>query len=402
LTRCGIEPASIELIHINRDYVFPGGEIDWHRFFARSDIAEQVAAEQIDMADAIRAFHNVLARPSDPDVAPGPHFPKHCDYWEHCTANKPADWIMNLLRISATRFADLTALGIERISDIPDDINLTEHQDRLRDCIVSGRPYVSDGLANALAPLDGPASYLDFEAMNPAIPIYPETHPYDRLSLQWSLHRKGRDAGPGDLAHEDYLAPADPALDPRPGFTASLIDALSGDTASIVVYSPYARTVLQEMARRFPGHAPALEGIIARLVDLLVIVRDHVYLAGFSGSFSIKTVGATLAPHLSYDGLADIANGEQAAATFQRLILGSPSTEERARLADALLAYCRLDTLTLVETRQALKRLANRTSCPAVGLQHCNTPVLPCHTGPRSRFEPSLRSATTGRGKAPS
>lgn len=351
----GVEPTSIELIHVNRDYVFQGGEIDWNQFFARTDIAEQVAAERIDMANTVGAFREVLNRAAEPDIAPGPHCPKSCDYWDRCTAAKPADWVMNLPRLSEKRFADLTARGIERISDIPADIDLTEHQDRMRNVIVTGRPYVSDGLRNALRPLDGPASYLDFEAMNPAIPVYPGTRPYERLPFQWSLHRNDGAAG---LTHEDYLAPADPNLDPRAGFTASLIDALSADTAPIVVYSPYERTVLQEMARHLPEHAIALEAIVTRLVDLYVIVRSHVYLAGFEGSFSIKTVGRALAPHFSYDGLNDVANGEQAAGTFQRLILTDAAPEERTRLTNALLAYCRLDTLALVETHQALKRLA--------------------------------------------
>ena len=35
---------------------------------------------------------------------------------------------------------------------------------------------------------------------------------------------------------------------------------------------------------------------------------------------------------------------------------------EAATLRDALLAYCRLDTLALVETHRALKRLAGRTA----------------------------------------
>ena len=359
MTLSGVEPASIELIHVNRDYVFRGGDIDWPQFFARADIAEQVAAERIGMADAVNTFHTVLNSATEPSIPPGPHCPKPCDYWEHCTAEMPADWIMNLPRLSEKRFADLTARGIKRIADIPADIDLTEHQDRMRDVIVTGRPYVSPGLREALTTLDGPASYLDFEAMNPAIPIYPGTRPYERLPFQWSLHRND---GADGLTHEDYLAPPDTAQDPRPGFTTSLIDALSRDTAPIVVYSPYERTVLQEMARQFPEHAPALEAIIARLVDLYVIVRSHVYLAGFSGSFSIKTVGRALAPHFSYDGLNDVANGEQAASTFQRLVLTDLPVDERGRLRDALLAYCRLDTLALVETHQALKRLAGATT----------------------------------------
>ena len=359
MARSGVAPASIELIHVDRDYVYAGGPIDWPAFFARTDIAEQVAAERIDIDDLISEFQHVLNTDAEPAIEPGPHCPQPCDYWEHCTAAKPADWTMHLPRMTARRFEELSARGIERISEIPADFDLTEHQDRMRDVIVSARPYVSPGLANALAILEGPLSYIDFEAMNPAIPVYPGTRPYERLPFQWSLHQ---DDGNGGLTHQDFLAEADRTLDPRPAFTETLVDALGPGTSPVVVYSPYERTVLQDMARQFPHLAADIEAIISRLVDLYVIVRDHVYLAGFNGSFSIKTVGRALAPHFTYDGLDHVSNGEQAAAAFQRLISTDLPPGEGATLRDALLAYCRLDTLALVETHRALKRLAAGTT----------------------------------------
>ena len=62
------------------------------------------------------------------------------------------------------------------------------------------------------------------------------------------------------------------------------------------------------------------------------------------------------------NGLDHVANGEQAATAFQRLTLIDLPAGEAATLRDALLAYCRLDTLALVETHRALKRLAGRTT----------------------------------------
>ncbi len=359
MARSGVEPASIELVHVDRDYVYAGGPVDWPAFFARTDIAEQVAAERIGIEDVISEFHDILNGGAEPAIEPGPHCPQPCDYWDRCTASKPADWIMYLPRMTARRFEALSAQGIERISGIPADFDLTEHQDRMRDVIVSARPYVSPGLANALAILEGPLTYIDFEAMNPAIPVYPGTRPYERLPFQWSLHQ---DDGNGGLTHQDFLAEADRTRDPRPAFIETLLDALGRGASPVVVYSPYERTVLQDMARQFPHLAADIEAVIARLVDLLVIVRDHVYLDGFNGSFSIKAVGRALAPHFTYDGLDHVANGEQAATAFQRLTLIDLPAGEAATLRDALLAYCRLDTLALVETHRALKRLAGRTA----------------------------------------
>jgi hypothetical protein len=45
-----------------------------------------------------------------------------------------------------------------------------------------------------------------------------------------------------------------------------------------MVYSPYEKTRLRELAAQFPDLCAALDGVIARLADLLPIVRNTVYL----------------------------------------------------------------------------------------------------------------------------
>lgn len=354
LRQSGVALASIELVHIDTDYVYPGGRIYWPDFFRRTDIGEQVAAALPDIAATIDGHLRTLAAADEPGIEPGPHCPAGCDYWDHCTAAKPHDWIFHLPRLSQAKFDALSAAGIARITDIPDDFDLTGHQDRMRDVIVTGRYYVSDRLARDLAKLDGPTAYLDFEAMNPALPVYPGTRPYQRIPFQWSLHR---DDGNGNLSHDAFLA--DSRHDPREGFVASLIDALDADGQEpIVVYSPYEKSVLREMIKLFPAHADALERIIARLGDLYVIVRDNVYLEGFAGSYSIKTVGKALAPGFSYDGLEHVADGAQAAAAFHRLAVADLTSDAATDLREALLAYCRLDTLAMVKAHQGLRDLA--------------------------------------------
>ena len=353
LLQSGIEVSSIELVHVNTDYIFERGEIDWAGFFKRRDIGLQVQAELADMAERLRAYLQVLDQDTEPNIEPGPHCPSGCDYWEHCTRAKPADWIFKLPRLSQKKYDALIAMQVESIADIPPAFELTDSQDRMRDVIVSGRPYVSKDLARALAPLEGPVSYLDFEAMNPAIPIHAGTKPYQRLVFQWSLHR---DDGSGRLIHADYLG--DHRYDPREPFIVSLVEALEPTSEPIVVYSAYERGVLKELAEQFPAYAGDLEKIIERLADLYVVVRDHVYLDGFNGSLSIKQVGKVLAPGFSYGDLQHVADGAQAAAAYQQLAYGMATDVEAAELRQALLAYCRLDTLAMVEAHRGLRALA--------------------------------------------
>jgi hypothetical protein len=97
----------------------------------------------------------------------------------------------------------------------------------------------------------------------------------------------------------------------------------------------------------------------SRIVDLLPVVRDHVYHPAFGGSFSLKAVLPALVPHLSYEGLA-IAEGTAASAALDRLLFGGDavSAEERASLERALLAYCALDTLAMVRLLARLREWA--------------------------------------------
>jgi len=62
-----------------------------------------------------------------------------------------------------------------------------------------------------------------------------------------------------------------------------------------------------------------------RLVDLLPIVRSHVYHPDFGGSFSLKAVAPALVPGFTYDDL-DIGNGGAASTALESLILdGEPA-----------------------------------------------------------------------------
>ena len=109
-------------------------------------------------------------------------------------------------------------MGIESISAIPPDFPLSWKQAIIRDATSSGKPFVSPDLGDLLKEFGPPAAYLDFEAMNPAIPLYEGTCPYQVIPFQWSLHVIDEI---GQLSHRDFLATGD--ADPRRPFAESLM-----------------------------------------------------------------------------------------------------------------------------------------------------------------------------------
>ena len=73
------------------------------------------------------------------------------------------------------------------------------------------------------------------------------------------------------------------------------------------------------------------------------------------GSYSIKYVLPSLVPEMekAYKNLNSIQNGGDAMNAFPKLLTMSPEEKEETRTA--LLEYCKLDTLAMVEVLKKLK-----------------------------------------------
>jgi len=235
-------------------------------------------------------------------------------------------------------------MGIESIREIPNDFELTEIQQRAAECVRTGTAwYDHDGLKAELATLNYPLAYLDFETVNPAIPRFAGTHPYQQIPFQWSAHIQQR---PGaESQHYEFLATD--TRDPRHEFISSLCKVL-GETGSIVVYNQqFEEGRLVELAASLPEFAQRIKGIQARLWDLLPTVRNHVYHPAFLGSYSLKSVLPALVSEMTYDGM-EVADGQAAGIAWESLVGGGLDCDERERIRNALLAYCALDTLAMV------------------------------------------------------
>jgi hypothetical protein len=74
------------------------------------------------------------------------------------------------------------------------------------------------------------------------------------------------------------------------------------------------------------------------------------------GSFSIKAVLPTVAPHLNYDALGDVKDGFAAQAAFDEAIAPDTPDVRREQIKQSLLDYCALDTLAIVELVRFLSR----------------------------------------------
>ena len=172
--------------------------------------------------------------------------------------------------------------------------------------------------------------------------------------MQFSCHVE--DAN-GALRHHEWIAEG--AGDPRPALAEALVRALRGAKTILAYNAGFELGCIADLREAVPELGAALQGVARRVRDLLPIVREHVYHPDFGGGFGLKRVLPPLVPDLSYDDLA-IQDGGSATVELERLLLGGAEMKkaERAALREALLAYCRLDTLAMVKIVARLRALA--------------------------------------------
>ena len=350
LRGAGLDVREAEVVTLDRDYVYDGKRLDLDRLFKRHPLTDEAEALQDRVAGGVREMLEMLDGAAAPEIAPGKHCfkPYNCHYYGHCT--RDFDWpdhgIAELPWLRDNRRSPLEAAGIEEVRDIPDDFQLTRLQSIVRQAVLEDRDLVHGDVEAALARLQAPVRYLDFETIAPAIPRFAGTRPYDAVPFLFSVHTERNGAAPG---HTDYLHESDD--DPRTELADRLIEAL-GSSGSICTYSGYEKQVLGRLATALPERATELAAITARLFDLLPVVRDNYYHPDFGGSFSIKSVLPVLAPGLGYDDL-EIAEGTMGSVQYT-LALTDSDLDERKRTFANLRAYCERDTYAMVRLREAL------------------------------------------------
>ena len=363
----GLNITSLELIHINSDYVRGYGDIEWSSFFHRFELTKEANAYLGAVADHIPQLLKVLNTAVPPDVYPTKgrcHNPYRCDYWDRCISDKPNDWIACLPRVNRKKLMQLNLQGIESIRKIPVGFKLSDRQLFVRDVVASGIPHISSDLNEGLKECGPPTYYMDFETMNPGIPVYPGTKPYkEHIPFQWSLHLVDEDQ---TLHHWDFLSEG--SIDPRREFAESLIRAVKLPNIPILVYNASTEIgILKALAQMFPDLANNLSRITANVVDLLAILRKQVCYPEFftkkslnSGAYSIKNILPVLVPAMSYEGLEGVAEGQKASQVFTGTVCDAYSPEEVQKLRRKLLIYCEQDTLAMVEVHRHLSAIESR------------------------------------------
>jgi len=318
-----------------------------------------------------------------------------CECWG--TLAKPDPHILDLYRVDLLggknndMVAVLAASRKASLGDAPRDLltGKTGERQRLQlDWTARNQEWIAPELKRLLAGHKYPLHFIDFEGSRLAIPYHTKMHPYEQAAFQWSCHTiEKHGATP---KHSEWLNTEDAF--PNFEFACTLRDCI-GDDGTVYIWSPYERTVLNEVREQMDRYgqddrklAAWLDRLTAkdnqRVVDLCKLAKDYYFHPRMKGRLSIKYVlpavweadaevradpefaryvrrakdGYLLNP---YEALPPLPIGEKeevvqegtgAIRVYQDMMYGvaSLNPEGREKYRRLLLQYCELDTAAMV------------------------------------------------------
>ncbi len=356
----GIPHTRAELNLLNGQWRY-GGDGNYTGLFRLMDVTHDVVELKSSVPDLIKIAKATLAG-GLPKATTGPHCksPNECPFLSHCLTLDPTgpEHPIELLpgpagKALAKRLKKSKGYT-SLLEPTPEELTGDEADlfRRIQKAHRTGETILEPGGRTLLEVLSYPRYYFDFEGIDLPVPRWKGVKPYEQVPFQWSCHIE---TSPGQFKHEEFLDLS--GNDPSPACIQRMFDVLKPEhTGPIFVYSAtYERTVLSHLVERFPDQKAGLEKLIARLYDLLPVVRANFYHPSMKASFSIKKVLPVIAPDLDYGALDEVTAGTSAQVAYLYAVLDpGTSVERKADLEAKLRKYCTQDTWAMVEVAHYL------------------------------------------------
>ena len=360
LEHCGVNVTGTYLVTINGDYVREG-DLDISSLFHIADVSAEVAFESPNVARNLAVAEEILESEDEPCVGIGPQCrdPYECAFWGRCTRDVPAGSVFDVYRLGFPKKLEYYRKGWISYGDVLKNVpklNAIQRRQLEYGTKDLGTYVDREGVRGFLSTLSYPLYFLDFESMQPPVPLYDGTRPYAQIVFQYSLHIIEREGG--ELLHREFLAESGP--DPRRAFAEALCRDVPPDGCVIVYNNGFEGPRIAELADAYPDLAEHLTHIKDNIKDLLVPFRKgHYYNRAMGSSFSIKSVLPAIYPddpELDYHNLEGVHHGGEAMALFP--LIKDMAPEERDKARNDLLRYCELDTYAMVKVWQELVRVS--------------------------------------------
>lgn len=353
LAGAGLKIAKVAIVYVDNRYT-RRGDIEVQKLFKIVDVTAEVREMQPNIAPELADMRAMLAEEM-PAIDIGPHCsdPYDCAFHSHCWQHIPEDSVFTVGRLYASKQFDLYRQGIVRQSDIPANMLSEKQRHQVESTLKQSDTLKKKEVRQFLDALRYPLCYLDFETVNPAIPLFDESRPFQLIPFQYSLHVQPSEGAA--LVHHEFLAR--PGVDPREELTRTLLEQIPEGASVIAWYESFEKSRLRELAQHLPHYAARIDRLLDSFHDPIKLFQARsVYLWQQKGSSSIKDVLPLLVPELTYEGM-EVADGGMAMSAYHDMC-NTQDPQVVARIRKALLEYCGLDTMAMVRIVEKLREMA--------------------------------------------
>ena len=336
-----------------------GEKLELDKFFHTEDVTEQVRQKQADIPQILSKFDEILSKDTEPEVDIGPQCsdPYTCDAWEYCWREQrgiPEYSIFDISRLRSDKKFELYKIGVVKFKDIKelDKFNASQ-QIQIRSELSGEQIIDKEAIKEFLETLSYPLYHLDFETFQQAVPEFIGLSPYEQIPFQFSIHK---DDGKGNLEHFEFLAEI--GADPRYELALNLIKFIPQDACVLAYNMSFEKGVIRRLAEIYPQISNELMYIHDNIKDLMApFASKSYYHPKMQGSYSIKYVLPALVPEFesAYKDLNLIHHGGEAMQAYAAMACMNET--QRDAYKQALLAYCKLDTLTMVKVLEKLREV---------------------------------------------
>jgi hypothetical protein len=349
----GLKVRNCYLMHLNNQYI-RDGDIDPEALMAAVDVTGEVEMFIDRVGGDLETMLEIIQQGECPDIPVGPYCLqiRQCDLYPVCWDGLPEHHPVTLYSGKQKGF-ELLESGVTDLKDVGDDTILSNKQAIQVEAVKSGEIQTDISPVNDfLSQLEYPLSFLDFETLGSAVPLYDKTRPYQAIGFQFSLHVVKE---PGEEPeHHAFLAEG--TDDPRPNLLEALL-AVMPLTGSVVAYnSSFEARILRDLAEYDPSCQAWVGEVNSRMVDLLRPFSSFaVYHPDQHGSASMKAVLPALTG-FGYEGID--MGGEDAGYEFIRITFEEAEKDDVRTTRTAMEEYCKLDTEGMILLVEKLRELS--------------------------------------------
>lgn len=359
LKELGIHVSKHTVYILNTKYIMLDFPPDPEKIIKKVDLTAKVAKIQPEIKEIIVDLHSLAKQTTAPeriraiDKSKFCRTPKNCNTLSTCWPNLCTNHIFTL-REGGEKVQELFQAGINNIHEIPKDAELSEIQKIQAHAVTHNQEHIDNLKINEfLASLKFPYYFLDFETINPPLPVFLGSRPFQHIPIVFSLHVLPKQDG--KLEHYQYIN--DGQADPRMEILEKLASTVQPGGSIICYNDVFERKCIQESVRYVDNYWQWYQATLNDFVDLSIPFRNlYYYHPAQMGSASLKTILPILTD-TNYMDLS-ISDGHMANQSFLKMKLGKIAMEEQDRIKKDLLSYCAMDTYALYLIIEKLKVLA--------------------------------------------